>query len=192
MFLISKMNVYSSEYSRFQSLAGIYMTFFCMLTANTLEHSPRRLSLRVVVIFWAISSLNLYSLFSSELFSLLTSSIYTRLVTEGELLNSGLSFGIMNITAKYFTDRGIVDDETAKILQNHVHCEIVESCLNQVAVDRWANCFIISQFYKFEEVEAHMLRMIATLEKNRNSIFLYRIYTIHLLYSLSTPRIKHL
>lgn len=131
-------NTGNRELHRLRTLSGVYSTFFCMITANSMRHTPRTTFFRTCAIIWALYSLIICTLFASKWISYLTHVPYNALMTQDEILNSDIPLTFTNATANYFRNAGHLSDaETLKIMRKAQICRLIRDCLSQAAKNRY-------------------------------------------------------
>lgn len=139
VYLFSKLNVNSEipEYKRFRSLSGIFLTSFCMNTGNTMRFIPRTKFFRIFTFLWAIYSLHIYSIASTQLISLMTKTPYEPRMSNYDVINGKIPITLTNATKSYFSLGGhLINGDALKVQKKFVECLKIRTCLAQAALQR--------------------------------------------------------
>lgn len=126
------------ELHRLRTLSGVFFTFFCMISGNSMRHTPRTTFFRTCAFLWALYSLIICTLFASKWISFLTHVPYNAMMTDEDILESDIPLKFTNATANYFTHVGhLSDDKTLKIMKRAQICRRIRDCLDEAAKNRY-------------------------------------------------------
>lgn len=144
-----------------------------MLINHPFLKVPRQNIIRFILIGWCFGCLNLSSIYSSQIVSFLTESMYEKKITTfDDLLNSGLMFGLTKDSAQFF-DRELSDQDTVRIFNNSIMCRSILSCLNRTAMMRDTATAVSRNYFDYTKSKF----------KDQGGNFLIRSLDINIVYT---------